>query len=95
MGEDIKVEVATWGAEEEDKEDQVALVMVLADLTVVTDVRDPLTASMELDTGKEIVQLPSNVSSVTAHITWPNVHSSTKRSTNTCFITVGIPREPV
>ena len=72
----------------------MALVMVLADLTAVTDVRDPLTASMVLDTGKEIVQLPSNVSSVTAHITWPNVHNSTKRSTNTCSTIAGAPREP-
>ena len=70
-------------------------VTVLADSTIVTGARDPLTVSMVLDTGKEIAQLPSNVSSVTAHIMWPNVHSSIKKSTTTYFITVRIPREPV
>ena len=45
----------------------MALVMGLADLAAVSDARGPLTVSMVLDTGKETVQLPSNVSSVTAH----------------------------
>ena len=75
-------------------EDQVVSVMGLADSAAVSDVRGPLTVSMVLDTGKETVQLPSNVSSVTARITWENAHNSTKRSTNTCFIMAGAHREP-
>ena len=56
----------------------MALVMGLADLAAVSDVRGPLTVSMVLDTGKEIVQLPSNASSAPAPITQESACNSTE-----------------
>ena len=72
----------------------MALVMGLADLAAVSDARGPLTVSMVLDTGKVIVQLPSNASSAPALITQENVRNSTKRSISTCFTIAGAHKEP-
>ena len=75
-------------------EDQVVSVMGLADSTAVSDVRGPLTVSMGLDTGKVIVQLPSNASSAPAPITQEIARNSTKRSISTCFTIAGAIKEP-